>query len=236
MKLFLFLLMLTASIHSQSSGTVRYRFYLPLTVDDIKKEDTKNFITKLNDLANNQEFELTFNKSKSTFKYVDKLNYDSEYDRKLNNVAKLAYTSSDTYIDLGNKTEVEIMDDGTLIKSPIQSDKWEIKNDTKKIGTYLCYKAVTQRTFVNKKGEHKTREIICWFAPALPYSYGPKTFYSLPGLILELTEDNKTFVASKIELFDKEIDINIPKGKMISREEYDKKLKEGLGAVIKSKS
>lgn len=236
MRLFFLCLIFSFSAYSQSSGTVTYHFYIPLAVDDIKDEKAKIFISKTIELANSQEFELKFNNSKSSFKYLDKLNYDSEYDRKVNNIATLAYTSPDTYIDFVNKISIVMKDDGTLIKSTIESEKWEIKNETKTIGTYLCYKAVAYESFINRKGEPKTREIICWFAPALPYSFGPKTFNGLPGLILELTEDNKTFTASKIELSDKEIDINLPKGKTTSKEEYDEKLKESLGAIVKSRN
>lgn len=235
MRLFFLSLIMSVSIYSQSSGKITYSFYIPLSVDDAKDENTKMFVSKMIEFANKQEFELSFNKTKSSFIYIDKLNYDSEYDRKVNNIAKF-YTSSDIYTNFVNKIDIAVMKDGTLIKGTVEVEKWDIQNESKKIGNYLCYKAISQKTFVNRIGEQKTREIICWFAPALPYSYGPKTFNGLPGLILELTEDNKTFVASKIEFFDKEIEINFPKGKMVSKEEYDKKLKEGLGAIIKPKS
>lgn len=236
MRLFFLSLIFSFNAYSQSSGTVTYHFYIPLAVDDIKDEEAKKFISNIKELANSQEFTLKFNKTRSSFEYLDELNYDSERDRKVNDIAKAAYTSDDTYIDFFNKIMIKIMSDGTLIKSTIESEKWEIKNETKTIGTYLCYKAVTHESFINRKGEPKTREIICWFAPVLPYSFGPKTFNGLPGLILELTEDNKTFTASKIELSDKEMDINLPKGKKTSKEEYEKKLKESLGAIVKSRN
>ena len=236
MRLFFLSLLFCCSAYSQSSGIVTYRFYLPMEVDHIKEGDSKVFISKLIGVANSQEFELSFNRTMSSFKCLDKLNLDSEYDRKVNNIAKSAYTSADTYIDFVTKISIVMMNDGTLIKSNIESEKWEIKNETKTIGTYLCYKAVAYESFINRKGEPKTREIIGWFAPALPYSFGPKTFNGLPGLILELTEDNKTFTASKIELSDKEMAITFPKGKTTSKEEYEKKLKEGLGAIIKSRN
>jgi len=220
-------------MYSQSSGKITYSFYIPITVQDAKDEQTKMFVSKMIEFANKQEFELLFNKSKSSFTYIDKLKYDSDYDKKIDNISRLAYTSSDTYLDFENKLAVTLMSDGTLVSSILENEKWDIQNESKKIGNYLCYKATLQKAFVNRKGEQKTREIMCWFAPALPYSYGPKTFNGLPGLILELTEDSKTFVASKIELFDKDSNINFPKGKTVSKEEYDKKLKEGLGAIIK---
>jgi GLPGLI family protein len=51
----------------------------------------------------------------------------------------------------------------------------------------------------------------------------------LPGLIVQLTENKTTYLASTIELNDIEISIDFPKGKTVSKEEYDKKLREQMG-------
>lgn len=66
----------------------------------------------------------------------------------------------------------------------------------------------------------------------LPYGFGPIQFNGLPGLILELHYINTTYFATKILLSDKDIPINFPKGKTISKEEYDKKLEASMGGVI----
>ena len=68
-----------------------------------------------------------------------------------------------------------------------------------------------------------------WFAPSLPYSFGPKNYYGLPGLILELTEGSTTYIVTKIELSNKNISVVQPRGKTISREEYNKRLKKQMG-------
>jgi len=43
-------------------------------------------------------------------------------------------------------------------------------------------KATKKKALYNKK----TIEVVAWFAPEIPYNYGPLGYYGLPGLILEL--------------------------------------------------
>lgn len=228
---YLFCLLFIYSSYSQSSGIITYKVYVTLKTQESPNEDANKFIAALVDIANTHEFELSFNKSQSAFKYIDNLNFASDYDKKVNNIAISAYGSSDTYIDFSNKEIISKKNDGTLVTSKLENTNWEISSESKKIGDYLCYKAILKTPYLNRFGDAKIKESICWFAPSLPYKFGPKNFNGLPGLILELTEDNKTFLASKIELTDKEIDLKFPKGKTIAKEEYEKK----LGPVILAK-
>ena len=93
------------------------------------------------------------------------------------------------------------------------------------IDNYLCYKAIYLIKFVNRKGINTSIPIVAWFAPSLPYAYGPKYFNGLPGLILELVDRETTFLASSITISkDKEVKIDFPKGKTVSQEEYTKKV------------
>ncbi|TDE05168.1 GLPGLI family protein [Flavobacterium sandaracinum] len=236
MRLILISILLISSVmFAQSSGTVTYSFNVPFELESITNQDTKDFAKKIIDLANNQEFELSFNKSQSQFICVEKLNFASEFDQKLNNVAKSGFTSHDVFSNFEISTQITIMNDGTLVEDQINKLDWEISSESKMIGAYLCYKAVLKIPFVNRYRESKIKEVISWFAPSLPYSYGPKNFHGLPGLILELNENNKTSVASKIKLSDNVAIINFPKGKTISKAEYEKMLESSMGAVILSK-
>lgn len=76
--------------------------------------------------------------------------------------------------------------------------KWKITQESKKIGNYLCFKAETSIERENSKGKFN-QKIIAWFAPELPYNFGPKEFNGLPGLIIELKEGNNlTFRLMKL--------------------------------------
>ena len=234
MKFLYVCLILVSTTYAQSSGKVSYKFYVPLNVENVQAQDTKAFISKMVDYANKQEFELVFNKLHSKFIFIETMNYGSDYERKINNIARTSYTSPDTYTNLAKNSQVSLLNDGTLIESTIEKNKWEISGESKYIGDYLCYKAILKIPYIGRNGDSRVKEIISWFASSLPYSYGPKSAFGLPGLVLEFTEDEKTFKASKIELFQKEIQINFPKGKTITKEEYNKKLESSMGGVILS--
>lgn len=223
----IFIFFISNLIFSQS-GTISYDIKMDIDVTSIPK-DKVDFISKMIDYANNQKFELTFNKTKSCFKSVEQLSTNPDFDNKMENIAKAAFTSSDIYIDYEIKSEIVVRNDGILVENKYNKPIWEITSESKVISKYLCYKAIQKIPFVNRKGENKIKEITAWFAPSLPYSYGPKNFYGLPGLILELTENKTTFLAAKILLNDKELIINFPKGKTVAKEEYERKLKAQMG-------
>jgi GLPGLI family protein len=59
---------------------------------------------------------------------------------------------------------------------------WKIEKDTKKIGNFVCKKAIA-----NFRG----RDYIAWFAIEISVPYGPWKLNGLPGLILEAYDKNK---------------------------------------------
>jgi GLPGLI family protein len=56
---------------------------------------------------------------------------------------------------------------------------WSIENETKKIGEFICSKALT--TFAG-------RNYIAWFTNEIPISNGPYKFDGLPGMIIEIND------------------------------------------------
>ena len=117
---------------------------------------------------------------------------------------------------------------GVLIEKPVDID-WKLTKETKKINNYKCFKASLQMKFKTRSGDSQIRDVIAWYAPELPYSFGPAEFQGLPGLILELTNKKTTYLATKIEFSKREIPIIFPKGKTITKEAYDAKLKAQMG-------
>ena len=112
-----------------------------------------------------------------------------------------------------------------LIKTP-SNHNWNISSESKKIDNYLCYKATYTESYTARDGKTKERVITAWFCPELPYSFGPLEFNGLPGLILELEKNGNKVVAKSIILSKKEIELKIPNKKTITKEQYDKKIKE----------
>lgn len=224
----LLVLFISNSVLSQS-GTVIYSVQINVDLSDVPK-DKVNFITQMVNNAKKQEFKLIFNKSQSCFKLNEKLDNIPEYESKMENIARAAFTSSsNVYTDKEKEIEINQENDGTLVENKYDNTKWEITTESKKIKNYTCYKAIKKIDFIDRYGQSKTKEVIAWFSPILPYSYGPKNFYGLPGFILVLTENRATYIATNIKLENKEIKIYFPKGKTTTKEVYNKKIKSQIG-------
>jgi GLPGLI family protein len=140
------------------------------------------------------------------------------------------------------------------IKDDLEKINWTIIDETKNIGDYLCIKATRNIPVneeerkkyqedlenYNKKGtglfkpvEPKERVIVAWFTPQIPIGHGPEDFYGLPGLILEVKDNNITYLASKIQLNPKDkVSIKVPNTKKaISKKEFDKLQKEKFDSM-----
>lgn len=72
--------------------------------------------------------------------------------------------------------------------------------------------------------------VTAWYTPQIPIGNGPGEYAGLPGLILELNFYRTTILCSKIVMNPKEADeIKAPnKGKEVTREEYNKIVKEKM--------
>lgn len=72
--------------------------------------------------------------------------------------------------------------------------------------------------------------VTAWYTPQIPVANGPGEYAGLPGLILELNVYRTTILCSKIVLNPKESEKIEPptKGKEVTREEYNKIVKEKM--------
>ena len=90
-------------------------------------------------------------------------------------------------------------------KTPIvaewQNDiKWNITDETKKIGKYTVQKAIKIDTLVMKINSEpiiSIRETNIWFTTEIPVGVGPKDFVGLPGLVIKVESDPVGFIVSK---------------------------------------
>lgn len=99
----------------------------------------------------------------------------------------------------------------------VNPNKWKITQESKKIGNYICYKAIK----INTDSRSKSVDI-AWFTPQIPVNFGPSSYFGLPGLILEVNRGKITMKATKIELNPKKkIKIKKPtEGKRMTSKEY----------------
>jgi GLPGLI family protein len=81
--------------------------------------------------------------------------------------------------------------DNYFVHDKITKPLWKIDNSsTKKIAGYNCIKATT-----NFRGSN----VVAYYAKDLPYSVGPFKFFGLPGVILDVRVEGKSFDLWKAE-------------------------------------
>lgn len=245
---FVFLLLLNAvPLTAQVlSGAVSYKQKLIENVFDsiaIQKIDVKygsalDFVNEsLKKYSKDFEFKLKFNKEESIYKSDEKLQNDADKGyiiaAKFSRINDINYTN----IRSGEKlVQMESFGELLVIKYDLNGIKWKLFNKTKIIANYKCYMATTTKIVKNSKGVFE-KPVVAWYTPEIPLNYGPKGYGNLPGLILELQEDNLIFYATKITLNSKEniLIIKPSKGKLITEKEFDLKLKEMSSNFWKSK-
>lgn len=87
---------------------------------------------------------------------------------------------------------VDYIDEKTMMYYDVfETPKWTLTEDEKKISGYNCIKAFTH---------FRGRNFTAWFTPEIPVNFGPWKFRGLPGLILEIYDEEKNFTwyATKI--------------------------------------
>lgn len=219
----------TAINYSQKvSGSVVYKIRLVGYGIDNKDPEFKELNDATVKIANQQTCTLTFNSRQSSSVLDKYLISDIENNGLMSMARTMAFivtNENDYFFDKFSNTAIKREDNGSLIESNHKILDWEITTESKMIDGYLCYKAIYNDVFVNRKGVNTSIPIVVWFAPSLPYSYGPKYFNGLPGLILELNDRETTFYATSITILKhKELAIEFPKGKIVSQENYKKKV------------
>lgn len=225
----LFLLLFKFSFSQNGSGIIKYDVSLNFTIQDIEKEEKKQNkrLTTMRELISNArscEVVLTYS---STYAYssITKRMKLREKNNKLDIVYSRAGREKTFFTELITKSstvqECKLLEECFLIEQPVL--KWELTQETKLVGGYICYKAI------NTSSKNKKKKPVAWYTPQIPASYGPKHYFGLPGLILELEETAVVFKVKEIILNPKEeVKVIVKEGTKITQEEYNKKLKKAF--------
>ena len=148
--------------------------------------------------ASEIDYTLLFNDSISIFQLEKKLYSDIR-------AARFAIGKSNYYGRIKqqstNYITEELQEDfgKFLVSRPYQ--EWQLHDESKMIDNYLCFKATTFYTITNPAGKIFKYNFTAWYAPELPYKYGPAGYGNLPGLIIELQGGSFTYGVKKIEFF-----------------------------------
>lgn len=166
---------------------------------------------------------MAFNSKEALAKMPLTMDNDSKPD--LNSAALWARFHRNYYTNLPNLYqlhEFELAGRDWLVQYDKDISKWTITNETKEIHGYTCYKATIP--IILKNGEDSEKIIEAWFTPEIPFQFGPTDIYGLPGLVLEANRNNFTYYASEIKLNKSEKSINKPKGKVVSKTQYNEEM------------
>lgn len=197
-----------------------------IKVTDIRLKELRD---KIHEATTKLEFILNFNSNHSTFKLVKSLSLDfDDYFTRMGILAtrgdRLFYCSLNDSIIL---EQTSFSNRDFIIKSEIKDLEWKLTKETKKIGDYQCYKGVATIHKKNHLNEDVEYNYIAWYSPEIPFNLGPYQIVGLPGLVLEFTDNTKTFTASKIKLYKKDTVIEPPSiGEVVTHEEFEKITKE----------
>ena len=186
--------------YSQNSGKIQYKM-IPTggtfeNKDEIKKTNVSGYFKGIDEAIRTLTAELVFQKNTSYYSLLPSMNVDDRI-----NKAARAFVGNGEYFTTKNGEYIHkktLLGEEFCVLTLTDTD-WKLTAESKTINGYLCYKATRIRTS-EIKGKTKSFEIIAWYCPKIPLSFGPSGNGNLPGLILELQEPLKTYLAVKIDL------------------------------------
>lgn len=128
------------------------------------------------------DFILEFTEDESVFRIIPKL---EEPKQKEGGVSISIKLMSDSEILYKNSTENLILNETDLygkiflVNDRFDKQQWEIHQESKTIGDYVCFKA-TYTPERKKDSKKEPDEIIAWFTPQIPVKNGPFKYQNLP--------------------------------------------------------
>lgn len=237
----------TCTIYSQiKSGEVIYSMELNFTpTEKTEKTNVQGNQTLMNMIRKSQmelaevKGVLKFNSTVSFF--FKEVPMQNDYNPSLNvALSLLGISGGGYYVDKDEEVKLEITEQYgkkyLIEEKAFQKEDWTIKPEMKKIGDYLVYKAVTKEIIENSKGRF-VHPIIAWFAPEIPFSFGPMGYSGLPGLILELEVQSNfpsKYIVESVSFKETDLKINKPEGERITPEESRTMARKAMGNLSRN--
>ena len=245
-----FFLLISFSVLAQDFKGIA--IYQSKTKLDIQLDSTQIPKERLNDFKEmlksqmEKKFVLIFDKFAGIYKEEEKLEQPGRGGMRMMG----AFNQGIYYKNLKEKRyvrQIESFSKEFLIKDSLKPYEWKLEEESKMIGEHLCFKATATKEVRNirmgppqqkneedsKQNEEPKTKIItvtAWYTPEIPINNGPSDYWGLPGLILELSEENTVFLCTEITLNAKDaIDVKEPeKGKEVTQKEYDQIMEDKM--------
>ncbi|MBU3821923.1 GLPGLI family protein [Flavobacteriaceae bacterium XHP0103] len=179
---------------------------------------------------------LTFNQTESLYKEEEKLEAPAQGGGM--GFRMMGAGGGESYKNVKEQKlikEADLYGKQFLIVDNLPDLNWDMGTESKMIGQYLCFKATAVRKVQagggmpfgrnNENQEEKPTEytVTAWYTPQVPVNQGPADYWGLPGLILELHDNDTVILCSKIIINPAEkTKIKMPsKGKEVTSSEYE---------------
>lgn len=241
MKNYIYTILLVSSVLSaqEFKGIALYESISNPTIyvegesdDDPEIKELKKQLSK----SHEKTLVLKFDKSVSVYEEQKKL--DSPIENQGTVIVKIEPMGM-LYKNLKEKQsllEADFFSKEFIVVDSLKDWQWKLLPETKKIGNYNCYKAVSVQKstepVVKDKDEKvnilsavkpKDFTITAWYTTDIPVSHGPGKYWGLPGLILEVNDGETSILCSKITFNPKEkVEIKAPKkGERVTRAEME---------------
>lgn len=228
-KIFIIIFYLSVILYANGQikrGTVIYKknYTSQLFSNNEEKNIESSMLKKMGDYeekvieaSKDISFELIFNEGESTFEIKDLLETEG---KKFYKAAIGPEAAGSFYCDL-NETlwKVNAFGEDFIVRK--KQPEWILKQETKKIGKYLCKKAVLIEV-LELENKIKKNIVTAWYCPEINIPFGPIGYNKLPGLIIELYIGNSRFYVERISLNpNKELKVKKPiKGKIVTQNEF----------------
>jgi GLPGLI family protein len=200
------------------------------------------------------KFELIFNESVSLFRSV----VDDEAPDPFANAGgggggmrmNFRMPTANTFTDVTKQMQYEeraFFEKEFLIVDSLKQYKWKLSEETKTIAKQLCKKATTMitapqiRMRISRGGENNTdtaantprapkeTELVVWYAENIPVSFGPDNYSGLPGVIMEIDQDNGATVTTAVEVstkYPKKELVAPTKGEKMNRAQFQENMQK----------
>jgi GLPGLI family protein len=170
-------------------------------------------------------FHLFFNKSKALFQAEYDLPTKRKLGFKFNKTGLMTSHENKYYIDLKEEDNYYQSFWSQDILVDLEDVNWTLTDETKKIGNFICYKAIAPKSAGQIYQMEFTKPLIAWYTKEIPVSFGIQYFHGLPGLTMELVAEYASgkisYEVTNIDLNKKAVKIEKPEGKRrLTKKEY----------------
>jgi len=213
------------ALKAQTSGIITYQETIKLDID-LSHMATDMDLSEMFPSTHSLNKQLLFDQNVSVYSSAGDDSQDREISTDDGSI-QISIVQSDSeeklYMDYKNKICLDqkgFMGKSFIVENEVDKIKWKITPEKVKYLDYECIKA----TALDGEG----KEVVAWFAPAIPVQVGPHGFGQLPGAILMLSKGDKELEIKATSIDLKAVDkIEKPDdGQKVSPAEFDKIVEE----------